>query len=139
MMLPPDAGFVLEVWVMAGAAYFAARNTLYAVRVSADRIMQLCIMRVLHAGSEGNLALVLGNMPRRISLHDLHEFALLNVLEVGGRAHDTRVGEEDVEPAVPRHSLLDHCLHGRLVGGIELSRVHLDVGVELAQVALVGG
>ena len=74
---------------------------------------------------------LVSNIPRCIGLHDLHELALLHILEVGGRAHGAGVGEEDVEPPVFRHGLLDHALHRRLVRRIEPSRVHLDFGVEL--------
>jgi hypothetical protein len=53
------------------------------------------------------------------------------------RADGAGVGEEDVEPAVPLKRIVDHLLHRLLVGGVELARVHVDLGPQAVDLALV--
>jgi hypothetical protein len=59
------------------------------------------------------------------------------------RADGARVGEEDVEAAVLRQGVVDHCLDRLLVGGVKLARVDVyqrPQGVDLALVRVeVGG
>jgi hypothetical protein len=59
------------------------------------------------------------------------------------RADGARVGEEDIEAAVLRQGVVDHCLDRLLVGGVKLPRVDVDQrpqGVDLALVRVeVGG
>lgn len=52
-------------------------------------------------------------------------------------AHDAGIGEEDVQPAISSHGILDDRLHGSLVRGIELARVHFRVRIQTVDFTLV--
>ncbi len=68
---------------------------------------------------------------------DLHKVGRADIGEEGVRTNNAGVGEEDVEPAVPLECVVDHFLDGLLVGGVELARVDLDLGVQAVDLAFV--
>ena len=68
---------------------------------------------------------------------DLHKVGRADIGEEGVRANDAGVGEEDIEPAVPLERVVNDFLDGLLVGGIELARVDVYLGVQAVDLALV--
>jgi hypothetical protein len=78
----------------------------------------------------------MNGIPQRVDAHDPHEILRRRLSENRPR-RDPRVREEHVEPAVCVDSLLDDFGDLGLVRGVELPRVHLDVRVQRAQLALV--
>ena len=74
--------------------------------------------------------------PQRIHAHHLHKL-LRRVVVEQLHAADSRVGEEDVQPAVPLNCIVDDGLDGRLVRGVKLPRVHVDAREQRGHLALV--
>lgn len=54
------------------------------------------------------------------------------------RADDTRIGEEHIKTPIPGHGVVDDSAHAVLVCGVEGTRVNLNIGVPLANLAPVG-
>ena len=77
------------------------------------------------------------SLPERIRPHSLHELITINTRENLRLAHDGRIREEDVQPAVFGHCIVDDLRHGLFVRGVELPHLHIYARVEGLDLALV--
>jgi len=105
---------------MAGAACLAARKTLGRfVRTTWDGL------------DRG------GYRPERVHPQNVHKVVGVDLAEQGVWPDSAGVGKEDVESAVPLERIVDHLLHRLLVGGVKLACVHVDLGPQGVDLALV--
>lgn len=111
-MLPDGLDFSEEVFIIAGAAYFAASHTLCA-KVRAWEGLRVSTV----------------DEPSSVCLHDLHEVALFHILEMPGLANNASIGKEYIQSSICVYCMANHFFYGLLVRRIKLADMQLDIGV----------
>lgn len=77
------------------------------------------------------------SVPQDVRPQRLHELLPLDIHKDLRLPHDARIRKHDVQSAVLRHRLVHHALHVRLVRGVEVPRVDVDIWVQGLELAFV--
>lgn len=127
MMLPDDVGLEEEVFLIAGAACFAARNTLEQMSEPRKNELQRSPMK--------NDVFV--HSPESIDFEYFHEVIIIAVGEHRVGTNDASIGKEDIQPSICLDGFVHYSLHRGLARGVKLPCVNFDAGVLALDLLLV--